>query len=316
MRTKYEQTREEDDLKNYADSLKKKYQFSIDETNVQKIIDKLDSVSVSLYFNTEARDEVKDLPLFYFGLEPVIADSVFTVLKPENKFKKSVITSETMTDAVEFASNEFALQKAALELDKTDPEFADLMNDYMNGIFIFKIQEDEVWNKIKVDTTDLLNYYQTVKDDYLWPNRVEFQEIFSKSDSIINKCYSQIKEGRDFDSLLVFYTERPKMKGTKGKYEMMDAGSGDLAPKAYSLKNPGDISEPFKVTDGFAIVKLLKKEKSRLKTYEEVKAEIASRYQDLQGKKLEENYLNELRGIYNPKLYYEVLNQAFKKSNN
>ncbi len=52
------------------------------------------------------------------------------------------------------------LEEKALSLEKTDTQFAELMKDYQNGIFIFKLQEEEVWNKVKVDSIKLYDFYQ------------------------------------------------------------------------------------------------------------------------------------------------------------
>ena len=36
--------------------------------------------------------------------------------------------------------------------------FAELMNEYKNGILIFKLQEDEVWNKMKMDSIAIYEF--------------------------------------------------------------------------------------------------------------------------------------------------------------
>ena len=61
------------------------------------------------------------------------------------------------------------------------------MKDYQNGIFIFKLQEEEVWNKVKVDSVKLYDFYQKNIQKYTWPDRVGYTEIYAKKDSVIKE---------------------------------------------------------------------------------------------------------------------------------
>ena len=46
--------------------------------------------------------------------------------------------------------------------------------------------------------------------------------------------------------------------------------------------------------------------------FEEAKAEVSSKFQEMQSKKLEEDYISSLEKRYQPVIYYEALNDAFK----
>jgi len=100
--------------------------------------------------------------------------------------------------AIDKVSGDVLLEQEALKLDQTDPKFASLMENYKDGIYYFKLQQDEVWNKLKVDSTDLYNYFLANKDKYRWSDRVEFKEIFSRSDSAIYHYYGLLKQGENF----------------------------------------------------------------------------------------------------------------------
>ncbi len=56
---------------------------------------------------------------------------------------------DEVVTAINKTSEDLLKEEEALNLDKVNPEFASLMNDYRDGIYIFKLQEDEVWNKVK-----------------------------------------------------------------------------------------------------------------------------------------------------------------------
>jgi peptidyl-prolyl cis-trans isomerase SurA len=199
-----------------------------------------------------------------------------------------------------------------MNLQKEDPNFASLMDEYRNGIYIFKLQEDEVWNKLDIDSLKIYSYWEENKEDFALPDRVTFGEIFSMKDSLIQKYYGWIQEGADFDSLAALYTERPGKKKDNGRYELQDVDFSDLSRKANTIENPGDFTEPFPFSGGFAIFKLYQREPARLKTFDEARAEVSGIVQEKESKRLEKEYLDILNNIYEPVIFYDELHKAFK----
>jgi peptidyl-prolyl cis-trans isomerase SurA len=116
-----------------------------------------------------------------------------------------------------------------------------------------------------------------------------------------------LDSGTPFETILL--TNKKDLKlNNKNKRHVLRAIEGDaVAEKAFSLDKPGDISEPFKIGNGWYIVQLTEKEPSRLKTYEEAQPEVIGIWQERQSKKLEEKYIQRLRKLYEPELYYDRL---------
>ncbi|MCB0751828.1 MAG: hypothetical protein KDC52_10165, partial [Ignavibacteriae bacterium] len=63
---------------------------------------------------------------------------------------------------------------------------------------------------------------------------------------------------------------------------------------------------------GFSIVQLVKKDPARIKTFDEARAEVTSAYQDIESANLENEYIARLRKTYEPKVFYDELQNAFK----
>jgi peptidyl-prolyl cis-trans isomerase SurA len=59
------------------------------------------------------------------------------------------------------------------QLESKYPEFRNLMEEYHDGILLFNIMEDMVWNKAVKDTAGLEAYYNQHSHDYRWPKRAE-----------------------------------------------------------------------------------------------------------------------------------------------
>ena len=187
------------------------------------------------------------------------------------------------------------------------------MEDYKNGIFIFKLQEDEIWNNISVDSVKLYDFYQITKEKYVWPDRVSFSEIFTRRDSLAQAYLQQLNSGANFDTLAFRFTERPGFKDKTGRFELTDVNSTQLSLEANKLKSSGEYSSIINNAGGFSIIRLNAKESSRIKTFEEAKAEVSGAFQESESKRLEREYLDSLRKRYKPVIHYDKLEKAFKE---
>jgi len=296
----------------FIELLKKKYDFQIDESVLTKFVDNSDSLRFGMVhpkFN-----ELSESVLFSYAKKPVTIGAFL-----ESANRNSKITGKPMDDPAEVANainilaEDILLEEEAMNLDKTDPEFAQLMSDYRDGIFIFKIQEEEVWNKVKIDSADVYNYWNSNKEKYSWPDRISFSEIFSTKDSLVQKYYSMLQAGASFDSLAALYTERAQKKKDNGYYDLQSVDYSEFYKEANKISNVGSYTEPVPFSGGYSIFKLNDRQAARIKTFEEAKAEVSGEYQEMLSKKLENDYLAGLEKRYKPKLYYDKLENAFKQ---
>ena len=293
-------------------SLKNKYDFTINEDVLNMFVEKSDSLRFGMVH--PKYDEISGSVLFSYAKKPT---TIGAFLEQANRNSK--ITAKPMDDAVEVTNainilaEDMLLEEEAMNLDKTNPEFAQLMNDYRDGIFIFKIQEEEVWNKVKIDSADVYNYWNSNKDKYTWPERISFSEIFSTKDSLIQSYYSMLNEGASFDSLAALYTERSAKKKDGGRYELQSVDYSEFYKEANKVSNVGSYTDPVVFSGGYSIFKLNERQPARIKTFEEAKAEVSGEYQEMLSKKLENDYLTSLDKRYKPKMNYDNLQNAFKQ---
>jgi peptidyl-prolyl cis-trans isomerase SurA len=294
------------------DSLKKKYNFAIDENVLKLFIDKSDSLRFGMVH--PKFDEIADNVLFTYADKDITIGNFLDMATHNSKITGKQMDKEAeVRNAINVLAEDMLLEEEAMNLDKTDPEFAQLMDDYRDGIFIFKIQEEEVWNKVKMDSADVYNYWNENKEKYSWPERISFSEIFSTKDSLINKYYDMLKNGAAFDSIAALYTERTAKKIDKGYYELKDADFSDFYKEANKIKDVGTYTKPEAFAGGYSIFKLNEREPARLKTYDEAKAEVSGEYQEMISKKLEDDYIKSLENRYKPQIYYDKLEDAFKQ---
>jgi peptidyl-prolyl cis-trans isomerase SurA len=313
LKTMYKRSLYDAKYNELISELKTKYKYSKNDEGIKFVLSKLDSNKFNNdYYNSDFRKAVSVTTLFTVNDVAVSLDSVIGFVINDPKFQNKLIDEKNLNEAIDETSKNALLELKALTLESTDPNFAQLMKDYKQGIYIFKIQEEEIWNNIKLDSAKLVEFYNNTKENYKWKDGVDFNEIFSKKDSLINVYYDKLVQGASFDSLAKLYTERPGFKLKSGAYGMVDIDNNEIAQKAFAF-NVGDITKPVQVNGGYSIFKINKKRNAGLKTFEEAKAEVASLFQESESRRLEKEYVDRLNAKYPVKNFKEdVLLKAFK----
>jgi len=309
----FQRTRYKNEYDVLVDTLKVKYGFKLSEATLQNIIDFKDTTKLTVdYKEMEISKKFGKNELFVMKSDLYSVDSLLAYMTRQKNMLLKPISKGLLTDALYFYSTSLALRYKSLEFDKVNKDFAALMDDYESGVYLFKLLEDEVWNKIEIDSVSLLNYWKGTKENYSFGDRVKYNILYSKSDSTIYNFYSMLKSGNDFDTLMNKNIDKRELGNRLNEKDFVDAQSDELSIAANKLTNEGDYSAPVKYKDGWAIVRLVAKESAREKTFDEAKAEASSLYQESESKRLENEFINSLKVKYKPVLNYEELERAFK----
>lgn len=313
IKLSYKMYRYNNDYDTMTASLKKKFSYAENKANLELLAAGHDSTKIS-YDNVKAPwyETIKSTPLFTMGGKTLIIDSLMNYMLASSEFNGRMMEKKTLESALKKYSDDMAVELQALQLDKENTEFASLMDDYRNGIFIFRLQEDEVWNQIKIDSTKLAIHWDKYKQKFRWQDRVEFGEIFSRSDSLIKVYADKLKKGVVFDTLAASATERAGFREKAGRYALTEVSSSDLAGEANKLSAPGDVSSAFANAGGFSLIKLYAKDPARMKTFEEAKAEVSGSFQEEEAQRLEKAYVQRLKDKYQPKYFYDALPKTGK----
>ena len=258
-------------------------------------------------------DSVKAMVLFTLPDQKVTINNFIKMTDEQKIHEPQRLYGVPFNESVKRIAGEYLIIKDATNYFKNDSLFIALMNDYKNGVIIFKLQQEEVWNKIKADSLALLNFYEENISKYQWPDRVQFTELFTMKDSLIHYYQGLINKGDNFDTLCTKYTERGKFKEQSGHWPLKEKNYNNLYKLAWSMSKVGQISDIVKDSDGFSIIRLDGKDPARAKTFEEAKAEVSEDYQETRTKQLQKAYLDELNKKYKPIIDYEKFEKIFKE---
>ncbi len=318
LKKRYEQTRYKSDYKVYVDSIKQEFDFFENDSLLKSIAAKAKDYKFEK--GVKEKDGIKnnlDKTVFKVNDIPSTLDTVIGFGLGEKELQGKKLTFENLRKAAEKLAEKFLFEAKAQELAKTDSAFKALMNEYRNGLLVFKIQQEDIWDKMKIDSTQLKKMYEKEKSKLVTPNEVEFDQIYSRNDSLIINVYKELLNGkRTFDEIADSISNAVK-KNPKSALKFrpnikLKAETNPLTEAAFGLDKPGDFSSPVGVGKIWGIVKLLKKSPSRVKTYKEALPELMSEYQDKETKRLRDEMNKNLENIYHVKFYYDELQKAYK----
>jgi peptidyl-prolyl cis-trans isomerase SurA len=219
-----------------------------------------------------------------------------TKIKPVNKWVDNVYQS--------FVDNELNTYYNA-NLESEFPDFANVMEEYRDGLLLFDLMEKEIWEKSKTDTLGLKSFYDANKNNYNWKNRLDVVIASSTKIDVIKKAQKMLKKGIVADKI-------KEQLNTKEKVEIMtNAGvfeeGSETLPKTLKLQT--GVSDIVKEGEYYFVTKVNKIMPAGPKTLEECKGKVINDYQQY----LEQNWVKSLKKEFTVKVNQEVFENLKKQ---
>jgi peptidyl-prolyl cis-trans isomerase SurA len=191
------------------------------------------------------------------------------------------------------------------------PDFKYLIAEFHDGILLFDISSDKIWNRVQDDTTGLRNYYLENKNKYLSGKSIEGKLYLlrdQKGERFLASAFRKYRNSGSIDSLLL---SRFNSKGdtmlviSSGKWFTGDDKEIDKiawSKGTHKLKK-----------DGFpAVIKIEKVNEPAQLPFSEVQADVISGYQDW----LTEDWIEQLKKKYTIEIDSTVYENVRKKLEN
>ncbi len=113
----------------------------------------------------------------------------------EHNYKETDNTLELTKSLIDkFIYNEI-LRYEDSQLDKKDDDFRHLVKEYRDGILLFNISNDMVWEKAMKDTVGLINFFNKNRKAYRWQQtRYKGYILYCKNKNIAQKTKKKLKK--------------------------------------------------------------------------------------------------------------------------
>jgi len=216
------------------------------------------------------------------------------------------------TSIVNVLNNEFktfyensVLKFREENLVNENQEFADILKEYKDGLLLFALMEQEIWNKASKDSTGLQAFYDLNSSKYQWERRVEATIASGSSKTIIEEAKTMFSNGKSIEDIKsqLNTVDNQNIIFTIGVFEK----SNQKLPK--NLPFQKGVSKVYEHNENYHVINIEKVLPEGIKTLKEARGSVINDYQN----KIEKDWLRELRDRFEVKLDDKVLKRLKKQ---
>ena len=173
-------------------------------------------------------------------------------------------------------------------LESENEEFAHVLNEYREGLLLFELMQDKIWEGAKNDSIGLQEFYNANKQNYVWPERIEGSVARSTNAKYIKKVQKYWQKNSSNEAIdEAINKDQQNVIFSNGELEL---GQAPL-PKSFNVRTKTPISEVIKENNSFYVVNVKEFKPKSQKTFEEAKGQLIADYQIA----LESKWTQELR---------------------
>jgi peptidyl-prolyl cis-trans isomerase SurA len=179
-----------------------------------------------------------------------------------------------------------AYEESRLEMKHAD--FKALMKEYHDGVLLYEVMNDQVWQKASKDTSGLKSFFEQNKSKYQWKDRVNATVYECTTEKIASEVYNMLKSSDTINSKQVIAkinkdTEL-NLKVRTNTYETQDI------PYLKNQNINKGLNKVYAFENKFYVIKVEESMMAQGKTLQEARGMAVSDYQN----ELEKTWLSSL----------------------
>lgn len=187
-------------------------------------------------------------------------------------------------------------------LEYENQEFAEILEEYREGLLLFDLMETKIWNAVKIDTIGLQAYFNENKDKYIWQERIDAVVATSAKEKDINSVKKMLKNGVSLEDIKAKINQKDS-QNVIFTSNIMNAEHRAL-PKDFNFKV--GVSKVYFYNDAFHVIDVKRILPETEKTYNESKGRVISDYQE----EVEKQWLKKLKETYKVIVNKDVLEKV------
>lgn len=262
-----------------------------------------DQASLTTYLNAiserELSQELLESSLFQIGEKHfLVIDFVNTLPSQNIALNSSIISSLYM----EFERKSIIAFEDSIAPYKY-PEYGFLRQEYEDGLLLFEIMQQEVWNRAIEDSIGAKQYYESNLNQYKSERRASTKVVTSQNQSILQKLIETPNNGNSIEAIIdEVLTDQEQLLLKIVKRTIKASEISKFGPT--ELKS-GSWIENSDATEYYFIEKMIP---AGYFSYDEIKGQVLSEYQDF----LEQEWIKELRTNRSINIYEDSLQEITK----
>ena len=193
--------------------------------------------------------------------------------------------------------------KERLEIENED--YAMIINEYRNGLLVYDVMKNNIWQVAKLDSIGLKQYYEDTKGNYMWNERVDTDIISSTNEVSAKKAQELLNEGMEMTKIkeLLNIDGKVNVIITSGIYEV----DQNELPEGIEIKE--GVSEIYKRDNSSVVVNVKEVIPPSIKEFVNVRGIVLSNYQS----EIENRWIKSLRDKYKVEINKKSLKRIKKE---
>lgn len=284
--------------------LKKEYNFTIDEKALKqalKLVNHQDYAAAKWLAPSMKRDRV----IASFDGQDIYQSLILGHWQNEMTKRANVDVAVYLKNLTEDLFNQALLVYEKSKLEEKYPAYRNLIREYKEGILLFELTQEMVWNRALQDTTGLKAHYESIKHLHQWQDRIDVEVYKFDSKKKAKKFFKTRKKSAEKAALL--YGEWAKENALSARLDakMVEAGTNEF----FDANWPSEAGVyGVEEVDGSYVVYVVKDIiPSGPKALKEIRGLVVTSYQEL----LSEQWVAYLRSKYVVEINIEVARALF-----
>jgi peptidyl-prolyl cis-trans isomerase SurA len=284
----------------YVEKLKKEYNYTFYKENFEPFLKAFESIENSGDSASLKNMVTSKIPLFR------LKNQDFTQKQFSAFLSHKKIDAGNLNETYSAFVRDKVLAYEDSQLEKKYPEFGHLMQEYRDGILLFDISNQKVWEKASKDTVGLASFFASNKVKYSWEKPHFKGYVIQCANDSVAKQAKKMVENMQSDSVATalkrtFNTgSKILVKIDRGLYEQ-----GENANVDFLAFKKGNVDTKSGFPEIFIKGSILEKGPE---TYTDVCGLVISDYQNY----LDTKWIESLKGKFKVIVYKDVVNSVNK----
>jgi len=180
----------------FIEQLKKDLKFNLSNEAKNNVFAQVDERILAAKFDLPKDETLLNTTIFSLNdTFKVNAGQFYNYIKTNQRLQKNITPQQYLELMFNAFTNEQIIAYEDAHLSKKYPEFGYVEKEYYEGLLLFEIMENEVWNKAVEDSVGLKAYFNNNRDNYKWGNRIKTVMLDASDKAILKKAARKYETG-------------------------------------------------------------------------------------------------------------------------
>ena len=270
--------------------LKSEFDFSIDERWLGRTMNLVDKNA----FGTgvwEIPSLSRDRVVATFADEKIYQSEVLKFWSKNQRQDDKAVRVEFLRVLFNMYANDRMMALEDSQLESKHADFRNLVREYKEGILLFDLTQEAVWNKAAQDSAGIASHYELIKEQYRWEDRIRATYWVTGDEKLAKKIAKWTTKGKSEKVAELLKNEDALSVAVQnGTYER-----GDNSVVEALWQQEAGVFDPVALENGsFGVVQIDEFIASAPKELNEIKGLVIASYQD----ELEKQWVTDLKSKF------------------